>query len=284
MCFKALESGYRTTWANSAVLLVYRLGGLFDNTRFDSSRPSSEQYLIEEVQVKTDVSVVLITICRKSLYRAVRSVFQQDFKGTIHLLVAADVELFGDFNEMMATLLSECPANITLTAINLGYSTSVRHGGVHSSFYGGSLRTSLTFLSSSELVTYLDDDDWYTPQHIRLLVTAMKNKDWAFTLSNYADQNEDLILGVDLIESVGPNRGLYKQSFGGFVRPSALMINKLKLTHIIHLWSISPFESGDGEDRLIFKELLKSKSYGETGVPTVNCSMDPADGMHEKRI
>ncbi len=234
--------------------------------------------------MKTDVSVVLVTICRKSLYRAVRSVFNQDFEGAVHLLVGADVEMFGDFNEIIGELMAECPANITLTGISLGYSTSARHGGVHSSWYGGSLRTALTFLSSSELVTYLDDDDWYEPQHLRLLHEAIKGHAWAFTLSNYADPNTDAILGVDTLESVGPGRGIFKERFGGFVRPSALLINKLKLSHILHLWSISPFPSGDGEDRLIFKELLRVPDFGETGIPTVNCAIDPADGMHQQRL
>lgn len=232
----------------------------------------------------TDLSVVLVTVCRNSLYRAIRSVFTQDFKGSIHLLVGADVEKFGNFSEIISELLLECPPNVTLTGISLGYSTSARHGGLHSSWYGGSLRSALSFLATSRWVSYLDDDDWYEPQHLRLLYEAIQGRAWAFSLSNYADPNGDVIYGVDTIESVGPNRGIFAAKFGGFVRPSALMIDKLKLSHILHLWSISPFSSGDGEDRLIFKELLKQSEYGETGVPTVNCALDPADGMHELRM
>jgi hypothetical protein len=234
--------------------------------------------------MRTDISVVLITVCRESLYRAIRSVFNQDFEGTIHLLVGADVEIFGNFTEIMNELMRECPPRITLTGISLGYSTSARHGGVHSSWYGGSLRTALSFLSSSELVTYLDDDDWYEPQHLSLLHKAIQNHAWAFTLSNYADPNSDHILGIDTIESVGPNKGIYTDKFGGFVRPSAMLLNKIKLSHILHLWSIAPYPSGDGEDRLIFKELLKCLDYGETGIPTVNCSIDPADVNHKYRM
>lgn len=234
--------------------------------------------------MRTDISVVVVTVCRNSLYRAIRSVFHQDFEGTIHLIVGADVELFGNFSEIMSELLEECPPRITLTGISLGYSTSTRHGGVHSSWYGGSLRTALSFLSSSELVAYLDDDDWYEPQHLRLLHQAIQGQDWAFTLSNYADPNTDEILGVDTLESLGPNKGVYKNSFGGFVRPSALLVNKVKLAPILHLWSTSPFPSGDGEDRLIFKELLKHRRFGQTRVPTVNCSLDPADGLHARRM
>jgi hypothetical protein len=112
----------------------------------------------------------------------------------------------------------------------------------------------------------------------------VEGQSWAFTLSNYADPNNDAILGVDTIESVGPEKGIFAQRFGGFVRPSALVINKLKLAHILHLWSDSPSPKGDGEDRLIFAELLKHQDYGETGVPTVNCAIDPQDGMHPHRM
>jgi hypothetical protein len=234
--------------------------------------------------MRTDISVVMVTVCRKSIYRAIRSVFRQDFEGTIQLLVGVDIEKFGNFSEIMNELMTECPPHIVLTAFNPEYSTSTRHGGIHSSWYGGSMRTVLSFLSSSELVTYLDDDDWYEPQHLRLLYEAIQGHSWAFTLSNYADPNSDEILGVDTIESVGPNKGVYIDKFGGFVRPSAMLINKIKLSHILHLWSIAPYASGDGEDRLIFKELLKCLDYGETGIPTVNCSIDPADGMHIHRM
>ena len=155
---------------------------------------------------------------------------------------------------------------------------------MHSSWYGGSLRTALSFLASSEWIAYLDDDDWYEPQHLRTLLAAAQGNSWAFALSNYADSNESRILGVDTIESVGPNRGVYREKFGGFVRPSALMIHKIKLSLILHLWSVAPFATGDGEDRLIFNELRKFPDFGETGIPTVNCALDPADGMHAHRL
>ncbi|HJV90388.1 MAG TPA: hypothetical protein VJ623_08800 [Holophagaceae bacterium] len=238
----------------------------------------------EEGTMKSDISVVVVTVCRDSLYRSIRSIFTQDFEGTIQILIGVDVERFGSISQIMEALARECPPRITLTCINPGYSTSARHGGVHSCWFGGSLRTALSFLASSELVAYLDDDDWYQPQHLRLLHKAIQGKSWAFTLSNYADPNNDRILGPDKIESLGPNKGVFKDKFGGFVRPSALLLNKINLLHILHLWSFSPFPSGDGEDRLIFNELLKFHDYGETGVPTVNCALDPADGMHAFRL
>ena len=234
--------------------------------------------------MKSDISVIVVTVCRESLYRAIRSIFRQDFQGSIHILIGVDVEKFGNISQILEDLAPECPPRVRITCINPGYSTSTRHGGVHNCWYGGSLRTALSFLSSSELVAYLDDDDWYQPEHLRLLHAAIQGKTWAFTLSNYADPNHNKILGPDTVESLGPHKGIFKDKFGGFVRPTALLLNKIKLPHILYLWSISPTPTGDAEDRLIFNELLKYPDYGETGVPTANCSLDPADGMHAFRL
>ena len=234
--------------------------------------------------MQVDASVVIITVGRDSLLRAVRSVFHQTHSGILQILIGVDAELFQPVVPLIEKLIQESPVNIFITPIHMGYSTSVRHGGVHTSHFGGSLRTALSFLAASQYVTYLDDDDWYEPNHIESLLKAIDGHPWAFTLSNYADSNTNAILGVDTIESVGPGRGVFQEKFGGFVRPSALMLDKIKLSHLLHLWSISPFPTGDGEDRLIFMQLLKYMDYGETRIPTVNCALDPHDGMHGERM
>jgi len=234
--------------------------------------------------MKVDASIIVATIGRESLWRTVQSVFRQTHPGILQILIGVDAEWFQPVWPMVQELMREMPRNVFITPINLGYSTSVRHGGVHTCRFGGSLRTALSFLAASEHITYLDDDDWCEPEHIRLLLAAVQGHSWAFTLSNYADPNTGAVLGIDTIESVGPGRGIYKETLGGFVRPSALLLNKLKLAHILHLWSVSPYRTGDEEDRLVFGQLLKVGDYGQTGVPTLNCCLDPGDKMHDLRM
>ena len=81
------------------------------------------------------------TTCRQSLARAVRSVYGQRIDGRIQILVGVDCDPHGRLDELLAQLAPECPPHVTLSLIDLGYSTSRRHGGVHASFYGGSLRS-----------------------------------------------------------------------------------------------------------------------------------------------
>ncbi|MGV3653587.1 MAG: glycosyltransferase [Noviherbaspirillum sp.] len=233
--------------------------------------------------MRNSLAVVIVTTCRESLLRSVRSVFNQRFAGRIQILIGVDCDPHDRLNALLSMLVPECPAHITLSLVNLGYSTSRRHGGPHASHYGGSLRSALTLLADSEIVIYLDDDDWLKEDHCERILHAIDGKKWAFSYSIYADGNTGKGLCVDEIESVGVGKGIYAKDFGGFVRPSGLAINKIQLLHVVHLWSCSPFASGDGEDRLVFEQ-LRNAPHGCTQAATVYCALDPKDAMHGVRL
>ncbi len=230
-----------------------------------------------------DIAVVVPTVGRQSLRRAVESVFAQDFAGSIHILIGVDVDLLGKCRELREMLTARCPERMQITWLDLGYSTSKRHGGVHSCSYGGALRSILTMCAQSQIVAYLDDDDWYFKSHIGKLAQAIRGKKWAFSLCYYADPNDGRILCVDEIESVGPDSGLYSK-VGGFVRPSALAINKLAMPQVVPLWSYSVLPNGDGEDRIVFSRLRRERAFGVTGSATVGYTLDPRDSMHGVRL
>lgn len=230
-----------------------------------------------------DLAVVIQTVGRATLKRAVESVFAQDFNGTIHVLIGVDIDMFGHCAELRESFEGRCPSHIALTWLDLGYSTSRRHGGVHSCQFGGALRSILTLCAQAEVVAYLDDDDWYHPSHLDQVRQAITGKHWAYSLCWYADSDRGRALYADEIESVGPDRGVYKK-FGGFVRTSALAINKLRLPQVVPAWSYSITPNGDGEDRLVFALLRRRQSFGATGTPTVYYALDPRDEMHRLRV
>jgi len=232
-----------------------------------------------------ELSIVIVTVCRDSLLRALASIYVQNFQGMIQVLIGIDCDLYNQEDYLKKTILGSAPKFIKIEWINIGYSTSKRHGGVHSCFFGGSLRTALTFLASSRYVMYLDDDDWLSPTHCSLILDSINGRKWAFSYSIYSDGNLSKGLCVDKIESVGIGKGIYANKFGGFVRPSGLAIDKIQLSHIIHLWSESPYETGDGEDRLIFDKLKEfPNDFGCTNEATIFYTIDPKDGMHKVRL
>jgi len=209
------------------------------------------------------VGVVIPTILRPSLLRAVRTVFAQDMSEPFQVLIGIDIPQ-GD-PAIIDILRQECPSHITLTVVDLGYSTSTRHGGFYPNHYSGSLRTVLSYAANSRSVAYLDDDDWWAPNHLSSLVEAIDGRDWAFSYRWLVDRATGWPICRDEWDSVGPGRGINQERFGGFISPSNLILNKNSCHFVFPHWSLAAFTNGSGEDRLVFDELLKAPSWASTG-------------------
>ena len=215
------------------------------------------------MQTGFDVAVVIPTILRATLGRAIRSVFAQDYAGKIQVLIGID-GTGGDAGQI-AQLQAECPPHVTLTLLDLGYSTARRHGGLYSNAYGGALRTILSYAANSRFVAYLDDDDWFGPNHLSSLLQAIAGKVWAHSYRWLVDASTGWVICPDEWDAVGVGQGINQDRYGGFVNPSSLMLDKMQCHTILHLWSNAMFEDGSGEDRLIFQKLLQAP-YGATGL------------------
>src|SRR3712207_7660246 len=63
------------------------------------------------------------------------------------------------YTTLFRSILARRPANVSAVVVELPYSTSIRHGGVHMPFEGGALRSILSFVSNGRYLTYLDDDN-----------------------------------------------------------------------------------------------------------------------------
>src|SRR5690242_3948999 len=90
---------------------------------------------VNALQQTFDAAVVMPTVGRPSLRKAVQSVYDQEFAGRIQLLIGVDAPL-GSFSEHEA-LFATAPSNVTVCFYYPGYSTSVRHGGLHPARDGG---------------------------------------------------------------------------------------------------------------------------------------------------
>ena len=197
------------------------------------------EHLSANAQEPADVAVVIQTVLRPSLLRAVRSVFDQDHAGRIQVLIGIDSHQ-GDAS-LLDTLASECPANVILTLLDLGYSTSARHGGIYNNCYGGALRTILSYAANSRYVAYLDDDDWWGRQHLSSLLSAIPHKDWAFSYRWLVDRETGWPICRDEWDSTGPGSGINLEHFGGFVSPGCLLLDKAACHLVLPFWSLSPF-------------------------------------------
>jgi hypothetical protein len=232
-------------------------------------------------QLPFDAAVILPTLLRPSLDRAVRSVFAQEFPGRIQLLIGIDVAQ-GD-PAQLAALARDCPAHVALDVFDPGYSTSIQHGGLYPNRCTGSLRTILSYAANSRYLAYLDDDNWWAPDHLAALREAIEGVEWSWSLRWFVEPDETVPICIDAWESVGPGVGHYAERYGGFVDPSSLMIDKLACHQILPYWSLTPYADGRGSDRLIF-EHLKTRVQRGTGQASSFYTINTADPMHLTRL
>ncbi len=229
-----------------------------------------------------DVAVVIPTMLRPSLSRALQSVFSQDIQGTVQILIGVDA------HEGNADIAAECarvPPNMAITVLDPGYSTARNRGGLHDAL-GGSLRAMLSLLAHAPLVAYLDDDCWWAPQHLSSLRDTIRTRDWAYGLRYYVAPGLPLPLGIDTFESVGPGLGTYAQNEGGFCDTNTLMLDKTRCEAAIMRWSRAQrgHPTGRGADRVVFASLLEHEKFGATGRPTSYYEISETDNMHGPRV
>ena len=240
-------------------------------------------YTDSQLQVPADAAVVIPTILRPQLRPALESIFRQRFAGRIHILVGIDSPR-GDLAIVDAACATR-PANCTVQVFWLGFSTSTRHGGLHSPSDGGTLRCVLTYLANSPFVAYLDDDNWWHPDHLRLLRAAVEQAEWGFALRWFVHPQTRRPIAVDTWESVGPGLGIFNEKFGGFVDPNCLMINKLACPLAAPWWNC-PLPGNPGTaDRNVFNFLSRNhKKFKGSGQASVFYTLNANDGLPPMRV
>ena len=222
-----------------------------------------------DLQTSFDVAVVMPTLLRPSLKRAVESVFAQDVRGRVQILIGVDVAEGSP--SIIDELRDECPDHMAITVLELGYSTSEMHGGFYRTRSGGGLRTILSYAANTARVAYLDDDNWWAPHHLSDLLGAIEGFDWAYAMRWYVDGASHEVLCVDDFVSVGLGQSVFKDPhFQGHVDSNCLMVDKERCHAELPAWAAPYWSWGGGEDRHIVRALWKAKRSGaSTGRPSV---------------
>jgi hypothetical protein len=238
---------------------------------------------LASAQQQFDAAVVIPTVVRPTLKEAVLSVFRQSFPGRLQILIGIDRSKGGD--RVLDTILAQRPARHAVTLLDLGYSVSVRNGGVHLDGLGGTMRTILSYMANSRYIAYLDDDNWYGEGHVETLLSAIVGHDWAFSPRRFVDETTRRPVGIDTFESIGPGRGVYTVGLGGWVDPNCLMIDKLNCESVLRCWSAQfPFRGTNwSSDRTVF-DALRHRRWICTGEPSAFYVMHRDDCNHADRM
>ena len=239
-------------------------------------------YADADPQHQMDVAVVIPTVLRPQLTQALQSVFAQRFSGRIHILIGID-SIGGDVGLVDAACATR-PSHCVVQVLWPGFSTSVRHGGLTPPGDGGALRSVLTYLANSPYVAYLDDDNWWGPEHLSQLRGVMGDAGWAFALRWFVHPETRRRICVDAWESVGPKMGVFAEAFGGFVDPNCLMLNKVRCPLAAHHWNFPLQGDPMSSDRNVFAFLSRNHKSAGTGQASVFYAMNVYDGLHPMRL
>lgn len=234
-----------------------------------------------DLQSPMEAAVIIPSLLRPHLRDALESVFAQNFPGRIHILVGID-KPDGSADILDAACASR-PSHCAVQVYWPGYSTSQRHGGLARPGDGGALRCVLSHLANSPYVAYLDDDNWWHPEHLRQMRDAAAQAQWSFALRWFVHPRTRRPICIDNWESVGPGNGIFKDRFGGFVDPNCLMINKLACPDAITQWLVPLPNSTMTADRNVFAQLARNHNWRCTGQPTVYYELNEKDGLHPMR-
>jgi hypothetical protein len=252
----AVYSRAKQDTASTTMMVPGSIGQYFPD-EFDPQQPAA-------------VAVVMTTILGPSIATSLQSIFRQDFSERIQIVIGIDVEK-GDRTHL-DEMARQRPGHVSILVLNLPYSTSLRHGGIHPAMDGGALRSILTFMANSRYVTYFDDDNIALPNHLATLYAAMEDHTWAATLRMLVDGETGEDVCIDEWDSVGPEQGRFADA-GGFVDPSCLMIDKLRLGYAVHHWSeTAGMVLRRASDKVFFRAILKRK-HQIIPVPTVRYTM-----------
>src|SRR5580658_8100110 len=89
-----------------------------------------------------DFAVVMPSVLRATIGDALQSIFSQQESGRVQILIGVDKPLSNA--EIIDEICRDIPPHQAVYLFYPGYSTSRRHGGLHPSWDGGTLRTVLT--------------------------------------------------------------------------------------------------------------------------------------------
>lgn len=129
-----------------------------------------------------------------------------------------------------------------LNVVNLPYPTGERHNGHR--IYGA-----FTFLVPGDVILFLDEDNWYAPDHVETMVAALTagRHDWVYCLRTVHERDGTLICRDDC-ESLGKWASvLHEQDH--LVDVNCYALTRRPALHMANLWFREKYT---GIDRILY--------------------------------
>jgi len=224
-----------------------------------------------------DINAVVIipATCKSSmaLARAIDSVLNQTHPTRCYLVTDGpefqeDVDwllshMFADWGDSEFERFSHCELPINVGA---------------KGFYGHRIYAAFSHLVNEDYVLFLDEDNWFEPNHVESMIETIGAGYWAYSLRNIVDKKGEFVCR-DNCESLGM-WSVWNRSEINHIDTSCFCIRQPVLTKLASAW-----HGGYAQDRVFYNTLKHYfNPYGCTGKYTVNYSLDGNPGSVSKEF
>lgn len=133
-------------------------------------------------------------------------------------------------------------------------------------WYGHRVYAAMPLLVNADYILFLDEDNWFEPNHVETMINKIKSKDlmWSYSLRRICDERGQYVCDDDC-ESLGRYPTFYDHLLN-FVDTNCYCFKRDYLVSVAHT-----FYGKWGADRPFYKAVSKHlPAFGCTGEATVN--------------
>lgn len=195
------------------------------------------------------VAVIIPTIGSKHLNQCLVSILNQTYKNIIPYIIVDGTE--HDLSVYNKTPLPQ-----------LKHMHVVKNNVGADGWYGHRIYAAFSYLVNTDLVCFLDEDNWIEPNHVESLVKTIEDHKvgWAYSLRNIYDKDGNFVC-QDNCESLG-KWNTWTDTWQNHIDTSCFCVKREILVQVAHSWY-----GKYGQDRVFFNTL---KHY----FPSFDCSRE----------
>ena len=226
-----------------------------------------------KLNIEKPVVIITPTIGSPKLKDAVESVANQTYGNIKHLIVVDGENYLEQFYDLL--LKGDPKRHITVAPENTGAN----------GFYGHRIYAGYAHLVNADYVFFLDEDNWYHPDHVRSLVETIENRqlDFAYSLRSIYDKDKNYLCD-DNCEALGEWPIYFTMGNEGnqehfLVDTSSYAFRREFLIQVASLW-----HSGWGGDRRFFDAVRKRSNHANSRHRTLCYRLDGNDGSVTKEF
>ena len=217
------------------------------------------------------LTIITPTIGSEYLKRCMDSVKNQSNQNFTYYIVSDGKKYEKNVNDIIKDSKYNCQDNFKFLPL-------VENTGANG-WNGHKIYISMAFLTNSDYIMFLDEDNTLEPNHVESVMQVIKEKqlDWTFTLRNIIDKNDTFIC-QDKCESLGNLHHVWNNPNDYLVDVNCYCIKReVFIKHCLDFYKKARPENDIEVDRALYKSLSSTSSsssnkykFESTGLHTVN--------------